>query len=64
MTTFHCSLNNELKFFISNDFSRMSFLLLVERNLMETIQSDWDTIIIFVLGILCVYIFSYLRRQK
>jgi len=31
---------------------------------MDAPQSEWDTIIIFVLGILCVYIFSYIRNRK
>jgi hypothetical protein len=30
---------------------------------MEAPQSDWDTLIIFVMGILCVWIFSYIRKK-
>ena len=60
MTTFHCSLNNELKFNISNYFSRNFLLLLVERILMT---NQYDTLIVLVLMILVVYIFSYIRSK-
>ena len=37
---------------------------MVEKHLVETQPSTWDVIIPLVLGILCIYIFSYIRSKK
>ena len=60
MTTFHCSLNNEFKFNISNYFGRNFLLCLVERNLMT---NQYDTLIILLLMIIVVWIFGYIRSK-
>ena len=36
---------------------------MVEKYLMST-QSDWDSIVVFVLGIVVIWIFSYIRSRK
>jgi len=37
---------------------------MVEEHLMETQSSVWEGVITLVLGILCIWIFSYIRSKK